>query len=678
MAGGKSSRYSVHPFQVFYCTVITMKLISNRIYKSVARFTSIDLPTFTVLTGVNGAGKSHLLEAIEVNAVSVEGIAPNQPSGPTSIRRFDWSTLVPQDTGPFSAAQISTEQVNLWNEVSQHRHHLLVAHQDRINQLNIPALEKLNIKALRALREPDLIELGVAHGMASGVINTIQHSIDSSNQQFMQMFLMNDPQNRRRLLSKFSEAEPISFLAMDQDDFYRAYPKTWQPVDLFQQSFARLFSAYQRHWAQNKLKTIGAADGADVIPLSDNEFLAKHGQAPWDFLNEVLEAAELDFRINAPYKWDDRPYEPILTDIKRDIRIKFADLSSGEKVLMSFALCLYHASDPDSSRDFPKVLLFDEIDAPLHPSMTRSLLRTIHLTLVEKHQINVILTTHSPSTVALAPESSIHVMRKHGADRLERTTKDIALGILTAGVPTLSVNHENRRQIFVESKHDVEYYGGLYQRCKSYLSPDVSLVFIASGSSGNCTQVESVVNKLVAGGNRTTLGVIDWDLKNTSSDSTIVVGQNERYSIENFLLDPVLLGLLLLREKAFSPELFGLPLNFRYTDAMTLSHTYLQGLADRVITDVASTSIFPNDHSFVNFHYLNDMYISAPKWLAHMQGHLLETKLKEAYPRLNRYQKEPDLKMEIITKVVDDFPQITPLSIVTLFRRLQSGPVFSA
>ena len=73
---------------------------------------------------------------------------------------------------------------------------------------------------------------------------------------------------------------------------------------------------------------------------------------------------------------------------------------------MSFALCLYHAADQSTAVDFPKVLLFDEIDAPLHPSMSRSLLRTIQKTLVEEHGIFVILTTHSPSTVALAPDTA--------------------------------------------------------------------------------------------------------------------------------------------------------------------------------------------------------------------------------------------------------------------------------
>lgn len=38
---------------------------------------------------------------------------------------------------------------------------------------------------------------------------------------------------------------------------------------------------------------------------------------PLGSLNELFKAAELDFEINAPYEWDERPYEPILIDTKR-------------------------------------------------------------------------------------------------------------------------------------------------------------------------------------------------------------------------------------------------------------------------------------------------------------------------------------------------------------------------
>lgn len=648
-----------------------MQLTFIRKFKSVTAFDPIVLPEFTVLTGVNGAGKSHLLEAIENGCLQVGGVPPNQINGPRPIRRFDSNTLVPQDTGAFSSAQIAQEQTSFWTEITQHREQPLNSFKESLAQFGISALETMGVKQLLALSIEDLVLLGLPQERASQLHAMIAAGATNVDQYVTSMFVRNDPHNRGKLISTLSDTAKVPVFAMDQDDFFGVFPKLWHPVDLFQHSFSRLFTAYQRHWSQNKLKAFAHAEGESVAFLNESEFIKKHGPAPWDFLNEILSVAELDFRINEPYKWDDRPYEPILTDIKRDIQVKFNDLSSGERILMSFALCLYHANDPESAAEFPKVILFDEIDAPLHPSMTRSLIRTIQKTLVEKHQIKVILTTHSPSTVALASEGAIHVMHKHGVNRLQSTSKDAALGILTSGVPTLSVNYENRRQVFVESKYDVQYYSALCELSKPWLNPEVSLSFIASGPNGNgsCEQVRSVVAQLVAGGNRTVVGIIDWDLKNKSDGAVLVLGEEERYSIESYLLDPVLIGILLLRERFELPEAIGLGAAVRYSDVASFSQCQLQSLATTVTNALSFHESTPSDE--VDYSYSGGAKVRVPKWLSSMQGHSLEVQYKEAFPSLLRYRNEPDLKLAIIDRVLGDFPQFMPAAVTGIFMQVQ-------
>lgn len=648
------------------------RLIFNRTFKSIAAFDAVEMSDFAVLTGVNGAGKSHLLEAIENGAIGIEGVPPNQPHGPRPIRRFDANTLVPQDTGPFSAAQISQEQSGFWTEISQHREQSLIPFRESVKQFGLPALESLGVKELLALTREDFCKLGASEDQASQIQTTISNGATNADNYVTSMFVRNDPQNRTRLMSGISSTARVPVFAMEQDDFFGEYPKLWHPVDLFQQSFARLFSAYQRQWTLNKLKAVASSEGEDVNFLTEEQFVAKHGSPPWTFLNEILAIAQLDFRINAPNKWDDRPYEAVLTDAKRGVTVKFNDLSSGERILMSFALCLYHASDRNSAADFPKVLLFDEIDAPLHPSMTRSLLRTIQTALVDQHRIKVILTTHSPSTVALAPSDSIYVMQKQGKNRLHATTKDAALGILTAGVPTLSVNYENRRQVFVESKYDVQYYSALYEIVKPSLDPEVSLSFIASGPGGNgdCEQVKKLVKQLTDAGNRTIRGVIDWDMHNKSCDTILVLGEGERYSMENFLLDPVLVGLLILRERLLPAEDIGLQTGTKYTAAADFSQAQLQSLCDAVIGHLDTHD--ESKATRVNFAFFNGLSVEAPLWFSTIQGHNLEKNLKESFPQLLKYRNEPDLKNAVIERVLQDFPQFVPESVVRLFRKIQT------
>jgi len=400
----------------------------------------------------------------------------------------------------------------------------------------------------------------------------------------------------------------------------------------------------------------------------------RYGEPPWDFVNSVLEAANLDFRINHPPKYDDRPYEPILTDKIRNSQVKFNDLSSGERVLMSFALCLYYAGDRRQIVDYPKILLFDEIDAPLHPSMTQSLLSTIQDVLVNHHGIKVILTTHSPSTVALAPEESLYAMYKTDQRRMQKTTKDKALSILTTGVPTLSIDYENRRQVFVESHYDVQFYERLYEKLREHLIPEVSLNFIASGAggNGNCEQVKDVVNKLKNGGSRTVYGIIDWDLTNCGNERIKVLGKGNRYSIENYILDPVLVAAFLLREKWIERSAIGLSVHENYTNFVTFDSTRLQEVADFVVNKVKPHILPTVEDDKLLCQYLSGQVISLPKWFLHTQSHDLETTLKNAFQELRRFQKESQLKLEIIAKVIDDVPSLIPYDFVCLLKEIQN------
>jgi ABC-type cobalamin/Fe3+-siderophores transport system ATPase subunit len=60
-------------------------------YLSIEAFPSIDLPPFTVISGLNGVGKTHLLQAITQGKISVD-IAPQE----SSIVSFNWTTLRPK------------------------------------------------------------------------------------------------------------------------------------------------------------------------------------------------------------------------------------------------------------------------------------------------------------------------------------------------------------------------------------------------------------------------------------------------------------------------------------------------------------------------------------------------------------------------------------------------------
>lgn len=365
-----------------------MKLTFIKPHKSIISCPKIELPNFVVLTGVNGAGKSHLLEAIENGCVQVDDIVPDNQLRP--IRRFDWMNLIPQDSGAFAPSQITQERYGLWNEVSQYIKEYRPQITESLKQVNRVDLASVPIRQIVNITVEDLISMGSTPEQAEQIFQIVQNAVSITSQNVTSRFLQNDSYNRQRLITSLQNSTNIPFIAFEEEDFYEHLPRNWQPVDIFQQFFGRLFTEYQSNWRSNKLKALANQEGEPVNSLTDEEFSHKYGEPPWDFVNSIFETANFDFRINHPHKYDDRPYEPILTEKIRGTQVKFADLSSGEKVLMSFALCLYYAQDRRQIVNYPEVLLFDEIDAPLHPSMTQSLLRIIQKTLVEERKIKVI------------------------------------------------------------------------------------------------------------------------------------------------------------------------------------------------------------------------------------------------------------------------------------------------
>ena len=125
-------------------------------------------------------------------------------------------------------------------------------------------------------------------------------------------------------------------------------------------------------------------------------------------VREIIQESKLPFEINDPEGLAlFGQFQLKLTHCQTQEEIDFGDLSSGEKVLLSLAFYLFSSREKNT---FPKLLLLDEPDAHLHPSMSKQFLDVVKNILVDKYGVQVIMTTHSPSTVILAPNDAIYEM----------------------------------------------------------------------------------------------------------------------------------------------------------------------------------------------------------------------------------------------------------------------------
>jgi hypothetical protein len=225
--------------------------------------------------------------------------------------------------------------------------------------------------------------------------------------------------------------------------------------------------------------------------------------------------------------------------------------------------------------------------------MCRDMLNIIQKTLIEKQGLHVFLTTHSPSTVPMAPNDSIYVMKAEGV-RLAKTTKADALNLLTHGVPTLALNFDGRRQVITESADDAKICSALYEIFKkSGLRSDRSLEFLSIGSkstkdssdqNAGVDKALEVLEKFVAGGNQSVFALVDSDKSKRQSEPDkriFVFGQGKRDGLENFVYDPLLLLVVLARLAPQQLEPAGLG-KFTDTELSSYSIPDLQKLIDKL------------------------------------------------------------------------------------------------
>lgn len=654
-----------------------MQVTFSSSYLSINSFPTIDLPDFCVLTGLNGVGKTHFLQALQNGNLRVD-CAPNQsPGNQNEVRFFDWNSLVPQDTGVFLSENLKNEKVDAFNQYNSHRNqfHIMEMIRNVVRQQQLPTQYVSDPISATSLSLEDITSLGIGNDPRSVHEQIRQAAIQSQDQI---LGSIGEPvRSRIRAIAGMS-GKP--FLTLSQDDFFRSSATSWGEVSIFQQSFARLFVAYRDANFANQIGQFMASKGEkEVKYISDEEFVRQNGPPPWQFVNESLAAAGLDFQINHPALNETSPFQPELKKITNATTIQFGALSSGEKVLMSFAFCIYYSQDRRQLALHPKLILLDEVDAPLHPSMSRTLIGTIQKTLVEAYGIKVILTTHSPSTVAMAPEDSIYVM-KPNEPGLHKSSRAEALNILTVGVPTLAISYEGRRQVFVESPSDAKIYDAIYKLIRPRIASERSLEFIATGTRSatgaerntGCDVVKRIVSDLSAAGNQSVFGLVDWDGHHQGSARMAVLAEGNRNGLENLILDPLIISLLICRDFPAQKPTIGILSTTNFISYSQLDPQLTQAAVDLVTTGVLGSSATET----VRVEYTGGLSLQVDKRYLTTDDHGLEALLEAAFPFLRAISRNQSGKLtqHVVATVLTDVPSAIPVELLDIMHDILERP----
>ncbi|WP_185934574.1 ATP-binding protein [Mycolicibacterium hodleri] len=582
-----------------------------------------EISNFVVLSGPNGSGKSQLLAAIHQNAIAVHGLKRAYGDGAPVVRIFrpnEMLLTLPEPMKPTALDEIWVSSYRAYTEV---------------------------------LRE--VSAGGTAQGHEENFVlnRMLGHGVDV-----------------------IAQRTGKSLLELAADDF-RLNAPIMQNVDPFAVSLVNLFLTYRRREDRNRSLRMQQEDGEepDGEPLTPARFREVNGPPPWDLMNGVLESIRMPYRFARPKILDQNlDYEPRLTDIETGVEVRVQELSDGEKVLLAVVTYLYTQLHLNESVQVPDIVLLDEPDSHLHPSMVKTLLDTISQVFVDAYHARVILTTHSPTTVALAPESSLYVMRRNASPRIIKATPDEALGSLLVGVPHISVSSTNRRQVFVEAPDDQQCYQGLWTILQPTIDTTLSLEFVPSGAggSGNRYEAEQLVESLRGNGVKVR-GLVDRDAGDKPIPDGVLINPN-RYAIENLLLDPVAIAVLLLRYRKIDPvAILGHDVqhyNLSAEDAQVMVDHVLQRVRDKVGAVKMSST---DDGSTTDVEYDSGATISLPSYVLNVKGHDWENYfVNPTFPELQgpRNDYAGNLKMAVVDLAYRDSPQWIPRDVRTLFVEL--------
>ncbi|MDE2386047.1 MAG: ATP-binding protein, partial [Alphaproteobacteria bacterium] len=285
-----------------------MKFTLSRPMLSISNFPSCDLPNFTLITGKNGVGKSHLLQAIESGAVIAEGVQ----AGQNQIVRYDWATMAPNDAGAFSSDSLNQERQPIVERIRATRD--LVrnrAVQFLLEQsLGVPA--KFSIDQFGPLISEAKLKTGSPQD--EQIFTSIENELDQIlNSQMNPQF-----GNWNTISQEICKKRGKRIYQLSSDDFdLESYP-AWGGTSLFQQQLSRIFVLYHELRLANF-----ARKGANQPHLSEQEFTERYGRAPWDYLNELLASNGIEFRINHPKQFVREPFIPRLTKINSNAEVQF-------------------------------------------------------------------------------------------------------------------------------------------------------------------------------------------------------------------------------------------------------------------------------------------------------------------------------------------------------------------
>lgn len=544
-----------------------MRFVLRQPYKSFAPPFRWDLPQFAFLTGVNGAGKTQLMELL-FRTVTGES------EGQFEDQSVDYKECIYFKSG---------WQLEQPSDFVSH-HNIAQTFQEAVSQL----FAKSNAKDPHRL-----------------VLSTVRETI---SQLAGKEFYSIEPDEVRRLI-------PIR-------DVQRILHGSRVESSILAQSI------YRYH-----LRAVSLVYANRGKAFGEDDIRRELGESPCDTFNSILSAIGLNYELVAPEKQHFDEQYNLRFRKANGTRLAIDQLSAGERFLLGLAILLLNCRLENRP---PKLLLMDEPDAHLHPALISRFVSSLR-EIGKVFGCRIIATTHRPDTIVLCESEEIFEVFPEG-DRIRRC-KSRADVIARISANLLSVL-PNTRCVLVEDDDDVAFYKAItaiaIQDPSIVLQPIPIFQAVSAGrgpskTGGGKTVVENWVKKLAeARLEKLIVGLIDRDSGNVGNENTVVIS---RYSIENFLLDPIVVFCRLV-DQGTAPSIQGIQISRGEEHKLReLPDSDLQRIADSILEPV--TRLLPNAAAGTfPVKFLSGQTLSYPVWLRDTRGHDLRGHFFAVYDRL--------------------------------------------
>lgn len=462
-----------------------------------------------------------------------------------------------------------------------------------------------------------------------------------------------------------------------------------------QNEMSSLCSSYLWLKKDNSYRKYLKDNGQDIHVY---DFERKHGRAPWVIINEILKD---ELELNWYLEQSESLYEDIkpvkFKSSENDAEINIQHLSDGEKTILWITCALINHTLNRSSLENCQLILLDEPDAFLHPKMIHCFISVVKK-MSDELGCDVLMSTHSPTTVALAKECSVYNVTPK---MVTHVSQDRAIKDLLDGVNYIAVSPENRRTVYVEGYVDRLIYEMLFTCCyeNNLLSSDLTVQFIEAAprtdlqyllnkiqqhwkdaseeeiktlaeeinGQGSCSSVKGQVSAFRYNDDSTIYGIIDRDKNNKSENGLIVLCGNDFYAIDNVILNPVAVLFFLYQE--FSQEKIFKNV-FKELDYSLIDIIQSTDNLSKAII-VLCQYVFPKENpDLVNIKFIDgNSYDLSKTWIDN-NGHNLETKLKEKFIFLNnqKFKKEGKLKEHVAKLMCNVYKaKFYPISLLSTF-----------